>query len=85
MTYLVLSFLKTTDDKYQVFIDKGSGLESHKIEIQGTYFDVLISSPIQFVSEYCRDNGYQILQVAEEDGYNHLRFYLEKTGTAGKS
>lgn len=80
MKYLVFSFLLSEPirDTYEIRIDKGAGLEYYRVEHEGNIFVVVEDSPIKFISNYCEENGYEIFQVVEEDGYHHLRFYLKK-------
>ncbi|TVR79133.1 MAG: hypothetical protein EA409_09755 [Saprospirales bacterium] len=83
MKYVVLSFYWfEPNPNYQIKIDEGQGLRFYEIEHHGTFFPLFTDSPIGMVNGYCNEHGYEVIQVVEEEGYKHLRFYLKKV-TAG--
>jgi len=79
MKYVTLSFhLYGTNTLYFVEIDNGEGLKTFETEFSGSFYPIGTKSPVKFVSDYCDQKGYEVIQIIEEEGYKHLRFYLRK-------
>ncbi|NBC26659.1 MAG: hypothetical protein GVY08_07355 [Bacteroidetes bacterium] len=70
---------------YLVSRDVGDGMEVYEPEIDGATFVAVAQSPVGWISDVCERDGYEIIQVIEEDNYNKVRFYLKKISTASAS
>jgi len=64
---------------YLVSRDVGDGMEAYEPTIDGSTFLAVADSPIGWINDVCENEGYEIIQVVEEDNYNKVRFYMKKT------
>lgn len=70
---------------YLISRDSGEGMELYEPEIDGATFLAVAHSPIGWISGVCEREGYEIIQIVEEDSYKKVRFYLKKISRASTS
>lgn len=85
MKIVVFSFLRAPGaSNFQVFYDEGDGWKNYEKKVEGSYFTAMIDSPIAFVNSYLATRDGKVIQVVEEDGYEHFRMYLEVSSDAAQ-
>lgn len=78
MKIAVFSFLRSPGSRqFQITYDEGQGLKLFEAEVNDSLFPVMVDSPISFINSYINSQGAKLIQVVEEDGYDHFRMYLE--------
>lgn len=85
MKIVVFSFLRVPGmTGYQIHHDDGDGWKVYEVEVEGTLFYAVTHSPVGFINSYIAPRDGKVIQVVEEDGYNHVRMYLEISTDTGQ-